>query len=314
MGVMPALGLLWGCSGYTQAESWADLEGQGMGQGCRTQLSPVTTALVAAVGATMSTPLSSQASRAQNHRDSCGNQERPHQAEFPQSAISCARGGSAGCDRRHGPAAPAWSCKDTASARGCGHPGGLHCPRRVPLGVGLSRTHVRQCSSRTPTSSPTRSSPRGCVLCRQTARSSWFCVWKTTSCARQLVTLSPVTCKGHQGVLQCGDTETPPSQGVLLCQCGQLYSVDMGMMEESSCWRGATRPRGMDIETTKGSSHWTGAARPNCMTMGSTKGSSCWTGAARSCQVVMGSMEGSSCWVTSSPWQVTPSATWVWGH
>lgn len=72
-----------------------------------------------------------------------------------------------------------------------------------------------------------------------------------------------------------------------------------------------TRPHGMDTETSEGSSYWTEEARPNCMTMGSTKGSSCWPGDARSHWVVMESMEGSSCWVTSSPWQVTPAATWV---
>lgn len=55
-------------------------------------------------------------------------------------------------------------------------------------------THARQCSRRTPTSSPTRLSSAGCILCRHTARSSWLWVWKTTSCAWQLVTLNPVTC------------------------------------------------------------------------------------------------------------------------
>lgn len=112
---------------------------------------------------------------------------------------------------RQQPPAPAQAQLDTVGHPDLQLPLGPMTPQCQRGHVGVTGTpaarspptHARQCSSRTPTSSPTRLSPGGCVRCRHTARSSCPRVWNTTSCAPQLVTLSPVTCGDSRGH-RCG--------------------------------------------------------------------------------------------------------------
>lgn len=139
--------------------------------------------------------LISQASKARSRRGFSQNQGWAHPGASPPSAAAGACPGSAGRGQTPGPAAPAWSCDTPMSTGVCG--GHREPPAHSPP------THARQCSNRTPTSSPTRLSPGGCVRCRHTASSSCPRVWNTTSCAPQLVTLSPVTCGDSWGH-RCG--------------------------------------------------------------------------------------------------------------
>lgn len=64
---------------------------------------------------------------------------------------------------------------------------------RRPAALPEPWTHSWQCTTSTPTNSPTRLSSGGRERCRHTTRSSWPRACSTTSWSRPLVTLSPVT-------------------------------------------------------------------------------------------------------------------------